>query len=526
MTARLPAIDALLSPWNRNDAPGTVVAVARKGSVIHAAGYGMADLRHGIALDTRTVMRIGSQTKQFTVLLALMLERDGKLSMGDDVRRYLPWLPAYPAPVTLQHMADNQSGLRDFLQMMSWSGLPLAGPSTRATAREIIGRHAEVNFPPGEQMVYCNTGFFLLSEILEEVSGRSYNELLAERITGPTGMADSRLMARDAEVHPRLADHHVRGPSGGWERAQWGLALGGEGGMISTVEDMLRWQAHLAAPDAGMAPLLARMTHPAKFNHGGISMYGNGLVMAPYRGRMAAGHGGGVAGGLSQSTRFIDDAVAIVVLGNQDLLQPFPTSRRIADIVLDGVLAPRPDPAEMAALAAGAGLYREVDSEDLFELVPAGDGVMFVSAGSTAPVEHVGPGVFAPEAAVVHLTFGMPKDGVIAAKWCGLDKRYVRLLEPPASAPDITGAYVNPALGLDAVVRREDGQLRLVIRSDFGAIRLRLDWLDGDLLMARAHDAPQARAVGVPWTGAVRVGRAGLFIDTPRTKRLTLARTR
>jgi hypothetical protein len=137
-------------------------------------------------------------------------------------------------------------------------------------------------------------------------------------------------------------------------------------------------------------------------------MYGNGLVVAPYRGRMAAGHGGGVAGGLSQSTRFIDDAVAIVLLGNQDVLQPFPTSRRIADIVLDGVLEPWPDRAELAALAAGAGMYREVAGEDVFELVQAGDGMMFVSAGATAPVEHVGPGVFAPEAAVVHRTFGMP----------------------------------------------------------------------------------------------------------------------
>ena len=296
--------------------------------------------------------------------------------------------------------------------------------------------------------------------------------------------------------------------------------------MVSTVEDMLRWQAHLAAPDAGMAPLLARMTQPAKFNDGGLSMYGNGLVVAPYRGRMAAGHGGGVAGGLSHSTRYMDDAVAIVVLGNQDVLQPFPTSRRIADIVLDGVLAPRPDRAEMAALAGGAGMYREVDGEDVFELVPAGDGVMFVSAGSTAPVEHVGPGVFAPEAAVVHLRFGMPKDGVIAATWCGLDKRYVRLEGPPAAAPDVTGAYANPALGLDAVVRHDDGQLRLVIRSDFGAIRLRLDWLDRDLLMARAHDAPATRMVGVPWIGMVRVVHNGLFIDTPRTRRLTLARAR
>jgi len=135
-----------------------VVAVTRNGAKLHEGAYGMADLAHGIPLDRRSVLRIGSQTKQFTVLLALLLEAEGKLSLDDEVHRHAPWLPRYPNPVTLRHLAGNTGGLRDFLEIMIWSGLSLGAPSSRQTARDLLARHDEVNFPPQEQMLYSNTG--------------------------------------------------------------------------------------------------------------------------------------------------------------------------------------------------------------------------------------------------------------------------------------------------------------------------------------------------------------------------------
>src|ERR1019366_5519334 len=155
------------------------------------------------------------------------------LSLDDEVNKYLPWLPKYPAPVTLRHVASNTSGLREFLEALAFSGLALTSQSSRETARRVIARQAEFNFSPGSAMIYCNPGFFLLSEIVEKVTGKRFNELLAERITGPLGMADTRLMPRDSQILPRLAGHHTRGPDGDWHRAHWGVVLGGEGGMVS-----------------------------------------------------------------------------------------------------------------------------------------------------------------------------------------------------------------------------------------------------------------------------------------------------
>ena len=130
-----PRIDSLFARWARPDSPGAAVSVTRHGREIHRGCYGMADLAHAVPIDERTVIRIGSQTKQFTVLLALMLEAEGKLSMEDDVRRHLPWLPEYPQTVTLRHLAANVGGLRDFLEIMMLGGLDIGAPSTRAGSR-------------------------------------------------------------------------------------------------------------------------------------------------------------------------------------------------------------------------------------------------------------------------------------------------------------------------------------------------------------------------------------------------------
>jgi len=519
----IAAVDALFTGWTGADTPGLVVAATRDGQVVHQGAYGMADLAHGVPLGPRSVIRIGSQTKQFTVLLALMLEREGRLSMGDSVHRHAPWLAPTPHPVTLRHLASNTSGLRDFLEMMTWSGLPLPCPSSRVTARDIIGRHGEINFPPGEQMIYCNTGFFLLSEIIEEVAGRSFNELLRARITGPLGMADTVLQQRDAQVLPRAAVHHTKGPDGAWERAHWGIVLGGEGGMSSTLEDMLRWQAHLAAPPADMAPLLARMEGATRFANGSLSMYGLGFTVTRYRGLHNVGHGGGVAGGRSESVRFPDEGAGVVILGNRDDIAPFSLARRVVDITLADALAPLADAANLGRLAGAAGMYRQEDGDDVFEILADGAVPVFNSQGGTGAIEQVADGVFAPERATVHLTFGLPQAGVIPARWCGEARRY-RPVQPGAgSAEAIAGAYANPALGIDATVSA-DGAL-LVLRSEYGAIRLALSWIERDLLMAMPADQ-KVRGAGRPWSAVLRVAPDGLLLTTDRTKDLRLHRAR
>jgi CubicO group peptidase (beta-lactamase class C family) len=498
----IAAIDRLFAPWSRPDSPGAVIAVTRHGDLIHEAAYGMADLAHGIPLDHRSLIRIGSQSKQFTVLLALMLEAEGKLSLDDEVHRHAPWLPAYPWPITLRHLATNTSGLRDFLEIAVWNGLPLAASFDSETCRDLIAGHREVNFRPGTRMLYCNTGFFLLSEIVEEISGRSFNELLAERITGPAGMPRTLLVPRDTEIHPRLASQHTQGPTG-WETVRWGFPIGGEGGMASTLDDMRTWLQTLANPPAAWAPLLARMTAPVHYENGTEALYRMGLIAEHYRGASGIGHGGSVAGGRSESIRFPEHGLAITILANLAEIAPYSLARRIADIVLAADLAPVP-----AGPRLPAGIWREPGTGEVFSI--SDDGETFTTPSGSARLDPVAPGRYAPERPVHHIELEAAGEG-IAATFCGEPTSYVRTSS--VRPPDVSGRYANDAVDLEA---RVDGDTML-IRSDFGALRGTLAPMDADLYKLTIPVRPHL--------GTFRVTGAGLELTTDRTKGLLLRRS-
>jgi CubicO group peptidase (beta-lactamase class C family) len=506
------AISAMFSAWNRPDSPGVVWAAQRDGQEILSGAVGMADIAQQTPMGRRSVIRIGSQTKQFTVLLALMLEQDGKLDMEDEVHRYAPWLPQYPNPITLRHLATNTSGLRDFLEIMTYGGLPLCAPTSRARQREMIAAHREVNFVPGTQMIYCNTGFMLLSEIVEEVSGRGFNELLEARITGPLGMADTRLMWRDSEIWPRLVAQHLQTPTG-WQTTRWGFALGGEGGMVSTLEDMLIWQRNLDTPKVGSKHLFDRMATPVAYANGSTGKYGLGLTSEPYRGLRCIAHGGGVAGGKSESVRFPEAGLGIVLLANFDTIVPTSFTRRIADHVLG--LAALPDRNE----ADLTGFYRQAGTGEVLAIQDHAGTPYFVSGGGACRMEQTAQGVFAPERATHDLSLSLQPDGALDGHFCGTPVRYEKLSSPAGPFPTIAGRYANAATGMAATI---DDALQLRLGTDAGQIRLALRWIDRDLLAG----APESHTEAWPprWTCTLRVVADGLVFETDRTKNLLLRR--
>jgi CubicO group peptidase (beta-lactamase class C family) len=518
--------DSLFGKYARNDSPGAVVAVTRRGAVVHRGHYGMADIAQGVALDSRSVIRIGSQTKQFTVLLALMLEAEGKLAMEHEVQRYMSFVPKLERPVTLRHLASNTSGMRDFLEALTYSGTPITALSTRDYAKRVIARQEELNFMPGEAMIYCNTGFFLLSEIIEEVSGRSFNELLAARITGPLGMADTRLMKHDSDILPRLVGHHTRNLDGAWSRAIWGIVLGGEGGMVSTLDDMLTWQANVASPKAGTVATWQRMTTPAVYANGTASLYGLGLVVSDYRGLRSIGHGGGVAGGRSESQYYPAAELGIVILGNHDELAPFTLARRIADACLGDALKPPRRREDLAPLDSQLGLWREVGGDDLFELRLKDGEPIFGGGVGTITIDRVAPNTFMPERAVVHYSFSPRGDGAIDATWCGAKRQYRRLpSQAPAASAKVEGRYAHRGLDMHATIA-EEGQDGLVLRmtSPFGVWTLVLTRVDHDLYIGRPGPMAPLPAAAKDWLYTIKVDERGVLLDSDRTKRMRLTR--
>lgn len=503
-------VEALFQAYEKEAGPGAVVAVIENGEEIFSGAYGLANINDAVKLKRDTIIRIGSQTKQFTVLLILMLEAEGKLKLSDPVQKHLSYVPVLEQEVTLQHLAQNSSGYRDHLEAMIFGGLSIFAPSTRQTGRDVIARQDALNFPPGSAMTYSNAGFFMLSEIIEQIEGKPFNDVLTERITGPLGMKDTSLMRRDGTVMKRLAAHYTKRPDG-WSHLGWGLDLGGEGGMVSTLADMVIWQQNLFAPRIGTQDMYERMATPTVFTNGATGYYGLGLVTDVYRGRRAVGHGGTVAGGKSDSSRYVDDGFGVVIIANHDQIAPFAVGRRIADIYFGDAAPP--------ALSFKPGRYREDGGNDLFEIVEVDGVATYLSSGGASGFDFGHPGGAKPERAITDLVLTPRSDGHIDALFCGRPQRFRPLAENGKAAKPLAGRYRNAAQGFEVEITgdAQNGEFRL--RSDIGALNSPIVAVEDDLWLLLQPGSDMR--LGLPWAATLVVTPDGFEMNTDRMKRLT-----
>ncbi|MER8492633.1 beta-lactamase family protein [Mesorhizobium australicum] len=502
-------VDALFSEFSEPEMPGAVVAVMENGREIFANTYGLANINDGIPMGRKTIMRIGSQSKQFTVLLILLLEAEGKLSLEDEVQKHLPYVPRLEYPVTLKQLASNTSGYRDYMEAMTVSGLSIFAPSDRQTVREIIARQDALNFKPCSAMIYSNSGFFMLYEIIEQIEGATFDEVLRKRITGPLGMCDTSLMLRDGSVMKRLAAHYTKRGQG-WTHLGWGIEEDGGGGIVSTLDDMVVWQQNLISPKVGTVEMYQRMATPCVFDNGATGFYGLGLVTDEYRGRRAVGHGGAVAGGKSQSMRFIDEGLGIVIIANNDRVAAFAVARRIADIYF-GATAP-------AHIELAPGKYREEGGPDVFELAVKNGVPTFLSSGGATGFDFSHPGGAKPECGITDLVLSPRPDGKVDGTFCGTSRVYAPLgADAKATAP-LAGRYANKAQGLEVEIEGDAQSGTFRLRSDLGAMNAPIVSADSDLWFLLQPDTD------LPWMATLSPTVYGFEMNTDRIKKLRFTR--
>lgn len=297
MSAPVPfdddALIALFGPFNRSDAPGVVVGVAIDGKVVLRRAFGMANVELGIALDARTRLRIGSTTKHMACLAALLLQEAGALDIDAPVRRYLPELTGVAGEPTLRSLMNHTSGQRcalDISLLTNGLAVPQAG-----YLLDIQRRQTHVNFPAGERMMYCNGGYHLVSLAIERASGQSFGSLLASEIFEPLGMSDTFCLSDDFQIRNRMAACHVKRSDGAYERGLFpSREILGEGCVVSCVDDMLRWCAHLRAEKSvGSRATWDAMFSSPTFSSGLRSDYMMGLKRTHYRGCELIHHAGG-----------------------------------------------------------------------------------------------------------------------------------------------------------------------------------------------------------------------------------------
>lgn len=366
-------VDSIFALWNKSNSPGCMLGVSRNGNLVYERGYGMANLEDGVPITPASIFHVASVTKQFTAMSILILARRGRLSLDDEVRKYITELPDYGSPLTLRHLLTHTSGLRNAFTL---SGL--AEPRDRETEDlvKILARQKALNFTPGSEYPYLNDGYGLLGLIVERVSGQSLRGFMDSNIFKPLGMTHSFLHDAQTMIVPNRAVGYDRDDAGNLIVAvdQWRIGAGGNTGLYTTTRDLLIWEQNFAEVRVGDQALVAAMQSPTVLAGGDTGSYGLGLFIGRDRGLRVIGHDGGDPGYVANVVRYPDQALVVAVLCNLENINPIALPRSVARIYLADVLPPdtrsaaavRPTvslPAEQ--LASKVGLYRNPVNDDL-----------------------------------------------------------------------------------------------------------------------------------------------------------------
>jgi CubicO group peptidase (beta-lactamase class C family) len=327
-------VDELFADYDRAGSPGCALAVIRDGAIVHARGYGMANLDLGVALSPRSVFDIGSTSKQFTAASILLLAQEGRLGLDDEVRRHVPELPVYSRPIRIRHLLHHTSGLRDYLDLMALRGESFDGVTTEADALDLIVRQKETNFPPGDEHLYSNTGYLLLSVIVSRAGGRPLAEFARERIFDPLGMRDTHVHDDHRRIVANRATAYSPRESGGFEIDMSGFEQTGDGAVMTTVEDLFLWDQNFYHARVGGQALLDEMLTPGTLDDGRALAYAKGLMLETYRGLRMVHHGGGWAGYRAELIRFPEQRFSVACLCNGGAINPGLLARQVADLYL------------------------------------------------------------------------------------------------------------------------------------------------------------------------------------------------
>ncbi|THD55447.1 serine hydrolase domain-containing protein [Phenylobacterium sp.] len=387
--ARADDLDSLVAKANPS-APGCAVGVSRQGQPTQFRARGLADLEHGVPITPETIFEAGSVSKQFTAAAVLTLVQDGKIKLSDDIRKYLPEMPGYGAPITIDHLLSHTSGLRDWGEVAALAGWPRGSRVyTNDEALWIASRQTALNYPLGSAYSYTNTGYSLAALIVARVSGQSFADFTRDRLFKPLGMTHSQWRDDFTRIVPGRAQAYEPGPGG--QQLDMPFEDGyGNGGLLTTVGDLLIWNDALTKGALGAA-VTERMQQQAVLTGGRKIEYARGLFITAYHDVREISHSGATGGYRAWLGRYPDQGLSIAVLCNAGDADAGRQAHEIANLYLPPAptAAPSAEPTSAGELAQRPGLYVQEGAVGLLRLAAEGDHLRQLGGPSLAPA---GPG--------------------------------------------------------------------------------------------------------------------------------------
>jgi CubicO group peptidase (beta-lactamase class C family) len=373
--------DAFLAQWDKNDMPGCAVGVIKDGKLVYKRGFGMANLDYDVPNTPATLFNLASASKPFTAMSVALLAQQGKLSLDDDIRKYIPEIPKYDETVTIRHLLYHTSGIREYQALIFFAGHSPDNALSDKTILNMLARQKNLSFKPGAKHQYSNSNYHLLGIIVGRASGKSLRAYADENIFKPLGMKNTMFFDNRFEVvKNRAAGYRVAPDKSIRARASLFDLVGG-GGVLTTVEDLYLWEQNFYEPKVGNKELIQLLTAPGTLNNGEKVSYGFGLFHNEYKGLPVIKHSGNMTGFRAQIVSFPEQKFTVIVLCNNMAILPHIIVEKLADIYLEGRLKADAPSRKMVAenlppaialtekeALRYAGIYAHAESGKVFKL--------------------------------------------------------------------------------------------------------------------------------------------------------------
>ena len=463
-------IDQIFTAWDKPTSPGCAVGASRDGRVLYTHGYGSANLEYDVPITAASIFESGSVAKQFTAAAIELLAQDGKLSLDDDIRKYLPEVPDFGETIRIRHLLTHTSGLRDQWELLGIEG---RGPGTQvhspATTLDLVAHQKALNFPPGSEYSYSNTGYALAGVIVERVSGQTLDAFTQSRLFRPLGMSHTRWRDDFRAVVKGRTTAYSGTADRGFTTDMSFTNMIGNGGLLTTIGDMLIWNENFFNPKIGGQAFVDAMQTRMVLRNGRRITYALGLDVTSYDGVSEVSHGGATAGYRTFLARYPDQHVSIAVLCNLGSVNPTLLAHRVADLLITKPSAAAQSGAPTTTLTREqlgkwAGTYLDRPRDRVMRLVVRGNDLVDEYAPNRQ-VRALSPNEF-QLLGNARATFSGTAPSR-SARLLTSDGDTVTLTEVSAAAPtperlaEYTGTYVSQELDVKLAVAVKEGQLVL-----------------------------------------------------------------
>lgn len=511
-------IDQIFAQWDKAGSPGAALVVMKDDQVIYQRGYGYANLEYDIPITPSSIFHVASVSKQFTAFAIALLVEEGKLSLDDDIHCHLPELPDFGQTITVRHLIHHVSGLRDQWELLMMAGWRFDDVITTNHVMKLVRHQRDLNFAPGSEYLYCNTGYTLMAQIVERISGRSFREFTTQRIFEPLGMDHSFFYDDHEELVKSRAYSYAPKGVNGFRKSVLSYATVGPTSLFTTAEDLAKWLVNLNHTSVGGPEVVRQMHERFTLISGETIPYAFGLSHTEHRGLKLVGHSGADAGYRTFCGRIPDHGLGIIVLTNLSTATPYDMALRVAEVLLAEHLQPEaPAPAPMLGVDPAAWtdflgeywiphlakvatiarhddhLVMQVTDEDENELIPIGETSFHVPKLQETMTFQRDEG-----GRVTHFTAKVRGQIIIA-------RRIVAQRLSAKQLAEYVGDYYSPELGTTYSLVEKDGELHLEHRRHDG---FALQLIDLDTFQAKRAGSlrvdiirEDGSVVGLKWTG-------------------------